>query len=69
MTQNAQIRQALESGAILTPLVALQQFGCFRLSERIRECERGGLVVEHERVKLDSGKSVMSYRLLRFAVG
>lgn len=34
-TQNAQIRAALLNGKRITPLSALNDFGCFRLSARI----------------------------------
>ena len=34
-TQNAQIRAALLKGKRITPLSALNDFGCFRLSARI----------------------------------
>lgn len=69
MTQTQAIRAALESGATLTPLDALQRFGTLRLSERIRELEREGMLVEHEPYVTSSGKRVMSYRLLRIAFG
>lgn len=37
MSQSAEIERRLESGATLTPLDALREFGCFRLAARIEE--------------------------------
>ena len=35
LTQNQRILDYLKSGKTLTPLIALEKFGCFRLSARI----------------------------------
>ena len=37
MTQTDEILQALRAGERLTPLAALERFGCFRLAARIHE--------------------------------
>ena len=42
LTQNQRILEYLKSGKTLTPLVALEKFGCFRLSARIFNLENKG---------------------------
>lgn len=42
MTQNDQILKYLEAGNTITPIDALQLFGCFRLSARIFELRQKG---------------------------
>lgn len=42
MTQNDQILRHLKRGHTITQLQAFNQFGCCRLSERIRELKRDG---------------------------
>jgi hypothetical protein len=46
MTQTEAIRAHLLSGAPLTPLEALDRYGCFRLAARIDELRRSGLTIE-----------------------
>lgn len=46
MTQTQQIKAALQSGAAITPIDALNQYGCFRLAARIDELRREGLDIE-----------------------
>lgn len=46
MTQTQQIKAALESGAAITPIDALNQFGCFRLAARIDELRKEGMDIE-----------------------
>ena len=41
-SQNARILEALQSGARITPLDALQRFGCLRLSARIADLREKG---------------------------
>jgi len=49
----------------VTPLDALQTVQCFSLAQRVSEYIRRGLVIDKQPVKLDSGKTVMSYRLVK----
>ena len=42
MTQSEAILQHLQAGNVLTPLDALNKFGCFRLAARIIELRRRG---------------------------
>ena len=46
MTQNEQVLAWLKQGKTLTPLDALDHFGCFRLSARIYELKELGWPIE-----------------------
>lgn len=46
MTQTEQIREALNKGEVLTPLEALNRFGCMRLGARIYELKRNGMAIQ-----------------------
>lgn len=43
MSQKSKIKTALENGEKITPLDALNKFGCFRLGARIFELRQEGL--------------------------
>lgn len=63
-TQNEQIRKYLEAGNTLTPLEALNLFGCFRLATRIFELKKQGLNILTDIVKdAATGKRYAKYRL------
>ena len=62
--QTAAILAHLETGATLTPLEALDRFGCFRLGARIWDLRRAGWEIEATMVPVGNGKRVASYRLL-----
>jgi hypothetical protein len=51
MSQKDAIREYLESGKALTPIDALNMFGCFRLGARIHDLREEGLNIEMELVK------------------
>lgn len=61
MTQEAQILAALKAGDRLTPLDALQRFGCFRLSARIYDLRRAGHHINSQVIETRSGKRVAVY--------
>ena len=46
MSQEEAIRAHLESGRDITPVEALDRFGCFRLAARIDELRQAGLDIE-----------------------
>ena len=69
MSQHDAIKQALERGATITPQIAYLEFQCLRLSERIRELEAEGILIDHEWLVTANHKRVMSYRLIRIAYG
>jgi hypothetical protein len=63
MNQTQAILAHLETGASLTPLEALDRFGCFRLGARCWELKMAGWPIVTTMVTLASGKRVASYRL------
>jgi hypothetical protein len=58
-----QILMALKQGQRLTPLLALAEFNCLSLSQRIGELKKMGWPITTEMVKVASGKSVAQYTL------
>lgn len=62
MSQNEQILAALKRGP-LTPLEALERFGCFRLAARVGELREQGYAIAVERAELPNGKKVARYRM------
>lgn len=64
-TQIAMIAEYLKNGNSITPIEALNMFGCFRLGARIADIkERYGWTIASDRVTTPSGKRVASYRLV-----
>jgi hypothetical protein len=59
-SQTDQIRTYLEQGGALTPLDALNLFGCFRLGARIYDLKRAGMKIETEMIMRD-GKRFARY--------
>lgn len=64
-TQTAQILAYLKTGRSITPLDALEWFGCFRLGARIYDLKQDGHNIVKDMVETDSGKRVASYTLVR----
>ena len=62
MSQNKQILNYLLSGKKLTPLTALNKFGCFRLSARILDLRKEGHNITTENVT-SKGKTFAEYSL------
>ena len=60
-TQAGQILRYLKNGGTLTPLEALQLFGCFSLSQRCGELKRAGWPIYSSMVKVGEGKRVAKY--------
>ena len=64
-TQRQKIKSWLEQGNTLTPLEALEKFGCFRLATRIFELKREGLNIDTKIVENKAtGKRYAEYRLI-----
>ena len=63
MTQTEMIRAHLESGREITPMDALQQYGCFRLAARIKDLRDAGMPIETATEQRD-GKAWAKYRLV-----
>jgi hypothetical protein len=62
-TQHEAILAHLRDGHRLTPLAALELFGCLALSQRCGDLRRAGHPVVSEMVKLSNGKRVAEYRI------
>ena len=63
MTQNQQIKSYLEKGKAITPIQALNKFGCFRLAARINELRKDGLNIA-TKIVTKEGKTYATYRLV-----
>jgi hypothetical protein len=63
MTQTEMIRAHLESGREITPIDALEHYGCFRLAARINDLRRAGLPIETI-TEQRNGKAWAKYRLV-----
>lgn len=55
----------LAAGRTLTPLQALNRFGCLALSQRITQLKGRGHRIQSELVKVRGGKRVARYALER----
>jgi hypothetical protein len=65
MSQNTAILMHLKSGRFITPLQALDQFGCFRLAARIKELKESGHRIASSKVQVSDGKYVSQYWMKR----
>jgi len=61
--QTDQILKTLKDGFTITPLDALRDFQCFRLSARILDLKEEGWPISKKMVKVKSGKRIASYYL------
>jgi hypothetical protein len=62
-TQAAFILGWLQLGKRVTPMLALQLWGCNRLAARIAELKREGWAIKREMVETATGKRVAEYSL------
>ncbi len=62
-TQAAFILGYLQLGKRVTPMLALQLWGCNRLAARIAELKAEGWTIQREMVEVSSGKRVAEYWL------
>lgn len=60
-SQAKRILAYMQEGHRITPIEALNLFGCFRLGARIADLRAGGHAIESEFVTTESGKHVKSY--------
>ena len=63
MSQNKQIADYLNKGKKLTPIDALNKFGCFRLAARIADLRNEGMNIVTTTIKLDNKKQVAQYSI------
>lgn len=69
MTQNESIRKYLEEGHRITPLEALEKFGCFRLGARVSDLKKQGLDIRTDIIHdKETGKHYASYRLVKHGI-
>jgi hypothetical protein len=61
MSQNKQIADYLNKGKKLTPIDALNKFGCFRLAARIADLRNDGMNIVTNTIKLDNKKQIAQY--------
>lgn len=61
-SQGEQILAYLSAGNALTPLDALNKFGCFRLGARIYDLKKDGYAIQTELVEI-GGKRVARYHI------
>ena len=64
MSQTTQIQRHLEKGKSLTPIQALNKFGCFRLAARIADLRNDGINIKTTIVKLKNNKQIASYSVV-----
>lgn len=62
-TQTEQILQYLKGGKAITPLDALNFFGCFRLAARIKDLRDDGYNIVTDEKRIENGATVASYSL------
>ncbi len=62
LTQKQLVLKHMRQHGYITTLIATRQYDCYRLSERIRELERDGYVIEHLPIRRH-GKRYMGYSL------
>ena len=62
MNTNERILEYLQKGNSITPIEALDKFGCFRLSARIWELKKDGYDIETV-IETNGNKKLASYRL------
>lgn len=62
MTQDQQIQDHLFDGKSITPLEALNQYGCFRLAAVIHRLRKDGISIETDMVT-QNGKTFAKYFL------
>jgi len=63
MSQNKQIADYLNKGKKLTPIEALNKFGCFRLAARIADLRNEGMNIVTKTIKLENKKQVAQYSI------
>jgi hypothetical protein len=63
-SQNERILQHLKKGKKITPLDALEKFGCFRLAARISDLRKDGHLISTENLTKD-GKTFASYKYIK----
>ncbi len=66
-SQASKILKHLQKGNTITPLEALNHFGCMRLGARIYDLRRRGFNIQSRTIEVASGKRVSEYFLSEVA--
>ena len=69
MTQKSKLLTYLEQNDGITTLEAMEKLRILRLSERCRELEALGYLIDHQPEKTAGGARVIRYSLTRVAYG
>lgn len=64
-SQRANIKKHLEEGKSITPLEALQLYGCFRLAAVIFILKDEGMDIQTEMIKVGKNKRCAKYTLVK----
>lgn len=67
MSQESQILAYLKTGHVITPMSALREFGCFRLSARIYDLRDAGHDIHCDNLPVGDNKRVGHYTLVKVA--
>lgn len=68
-TQRSKVKQHLESGQAITPMDALERYGCFRLAAIIHDLKHDdGMPIEKELVVNRYGTRYAKYRVVEKSV-
>lgn len=65
ISQTQQIKKHLQAGKTITPLEALDQYGCMRLGARVLDLKHEGMVI-HNRMVSHNGKRFAEYSAIPF---
>ena len=64
-TQRSRVKRHLESGGAITPMDALERFGCFRLAAVIHDLKNDdNMNIEKELIKNKYGTKYAKYKLI-----
>ena len=64
MTQNQKIANYLNKGKAITPIDALNKFGCFRLAARISDLRNDGMLIKTKIISTKKGANIASYSII-----
>ncbi len=65
LSHNDKIRSYLESGKSITPIEALDMFGCLSLAQRIMNLRDQGMNIKTDMVTTATGKRIGKYSLIK----
>lgn len=64
-SQTENILNHLQSGCSITPIEALNKYGCFRLGARIWDLKNAGENIRTEIVRTENGKHFAKYSIVK----